>query len=75
MLAVKKARRGMGIGTRLLTYVESLMFQKKPMIFMLVPDFNVDAQRLYYSLGYTKVGEIPNYKKKGINEYIIMKRK
>ena len=75
MLAVEKHHRGMGIGSQLLNYSEERMFSLSPLIFMMVPDFNVDAQRLYYRLGYKKVGEIPDYKKQGINEYLLLKRK
>jgi len=74
-LGVRRDRRGRGIGTELLRFAEEEMFKLKPKLFMMVSDFNVDAQRLYYRLGYERVGVIPDYKKKGISEYILLKRK
>ena len=65
-VAVAREYRNMGIGTKLITYLEKRIFELKPLLFVLVP-YNSDAQRLYHRLGYQKVGEIPNYKKEGIN--------
>jgi len=75
MLAVEKNHRGNGIGTALLGRAEEEMFALCPVIYMMVSDFNVDAQRLYDRLGYIKVGVIPDYKKKGIDEHLLLKRK
>lgn len=73
-VAVAREHRNKGIGKKLITFLEEKMFPLKPLIFLLVPYYS-DAQRLYYRLGYQKVGEIPNYKKEGINEYLLMKRR
>ncbi|MBN1293359.1 MAG: GNAT family N-acetyltransferase [Candidatus Latescibacteria bacterium] len=75
MVMVDGSHQGKGIGTKLLNYLEDLMFRNKHLIFMMVTDFNTDALRLYRRLGYEKVGEIPDYKKEGVNEYLLMKRK
>lgn len=75
MVMVDNNHRGRGIGTQLLNYLEDQIFSKNNLVFMMVTDFNVDALRLYNRLGYTQVGEIPDYKKRGINEYLLMKRK
>jgi ribosomal protein S18 acetylase RimI-like enzyme len=73
-LGVRRDVRGKGIGTELLAFAEERMFRLKPLLFMLVSDFNEGAQRLYRRLGYERVGAIPDYKKPGIGEYILMKR-
>jgi len=75
VLAVEKNHRGNGIGTALLHHAEEQMFALSPVIYMMVSDFNVDAERLYYRLGYKKVGTISDYKKKGIDEHLLLKRK
>jgi len=75
MVMVDCHHQGKGIGTQLVNYLENSMFQKKHLIFMMVTDFNSDALRLYKRLGYSQVGEIPDYKKSGVNEYLLMKRK
>lgn len=73
-LGVRRDHRGTGIGTELLGFAEERMFRLKPLLFMLVSDFNDGARRLYNRLGYEQVGAIPDYKKPGIGEYILMKR-
>ena len=74
-LGVLRNRRGTGIGSQLLEFAEERMFRLKQYLFMMVSDFNNDAQRLYYRLGFEKIGEIPDYKKEGIAEYVLVKRK
>jgi len=73
MVAVDRAHRGKGIGTKLIAHLEETMFRAAPHIFMMVTDFNTDAKRLYLRLGYREIGTVPNYKKKGVDEYLLMK--
>ena len=73
-IAVHRDHRGKGVGTKLLAFAEERMFVLKPLLFMMVSDFNVDAQRLYRRLGYIKIGTVPDYKKRSISEYMLMKR-
>jgi ribosomal protein S18 acetylase RimI-like enzyme len=75
VLAVAPGHRGRGIGTRLLARLEESMFRETNLLFMMVSDFNADAFRLYSRLGYEPVGVIRDYKKKGINEQLLVKRK
>jgi ribosomal protein S18 acetylase RimI-like enzyme len=35
---------------------------------------NIEAQKFYHKLGYVKVGELENYVKLGLNEYIFYKK-
>ncbi len=73
MLAVERGWRGRGIGTKLIAHLEKTMFPVSPHIFMMVTDFNTDAKRLYLRLGYHEIGTVPNYKKTGVHEFLLMK--
>jgi ribosomal protein S18 acetylase RimI-like enzyme len=42
-------------------------------LFLLVSDFNVDAQNFYRQMGYLKVGEIADYVVPGVSELIFRK--
>ncbi len=75
LIGVDAGRRGNGIGAALLSAAEDRLFSLKPWIFLTVTEFNTDAQRFYFRLGYEKIGEIPDYKRSGIAEYLLMKRK
>lgn len=72
-IAVKKDQRRRGIATALLNYYEKIGFENSNRLFILVSDFNHDAQGLYEKLGYMKVGVIPDLFKKGVSEHILVK--
>lgn len=44
-------------------------------LFLTVDDFNPRAKKLYENLGYHCVGELPDFYKKGINCFLMMKRR
>ena len=73
MLSVRNSYRGQGIGTTLLGHLEAEMFAISRIMFMMVTDFNTGAKRLYNRLGWRDVGEIKDYKKRGVNEYLLIK--
>ncbi len=73
IIAVKSEYRGQGIGKKLLSYIEELYFPNHSKIFLVVADFNPDAKRLYESIGYTAIGDIPDLYRKGITECLMMK--
>ncbi|MFC1606389.1 GNAT family N-acetyltransferase [Candidatus Latescibacterota bacterium] len=75
VLAVERQHRGKGIGTRMLDYIEDKMFATSHLLFMMVSDFNIEAKRLYNRLGYETIGTVNNYKKQGVNEFLLVKRK
>jgi len=72
-IAVAESARGKGIGTQLLTFAER-QAEGRRFIFLCVSSFNHRAQELYYSLGYQRVGEIPNYVIEGHSELLLAKR-
>lgn len=73
IISVKEDCRGNGIGSRLMSYFEEKYSSEK--YFLTVDDFNIKAKRLYERLGYQCVGQLPDFYKKGIDCYLMMKRK
>lgn len=74
IIAVKEEYRGLGIGKQLMSYFEensSDYVSKK--CFLTVDDFNPRAKKLYESIGYQCIGELPDFYKNGINCYLMMK--
>lgn len=74
LLGVKKNFRGMGVGHVLLRTFEGvargLGYRKAS---MLVSHFNPRAKALYQSMGYRKVGYVPDAILSGIHENIMVK--
>jgi ribosomal protein S18 acetylase RimI-like enzyme len=75
IIAVKSGNRGQGIGKILLQHVEDVYYQNNSKLFLVVADFNPEAKRLYESIGYTAIGDIPDLYRKGITECLMMKSK
>jgi ribosomal protein S18 acetylase RimI-like enzyme len=74
LIGVQPALRGRGVGQALMAHAEADLFSVVDDIFLLVSDFNRDAQRFYQRLGYHQVGMIPDYVVMGIAELIYHKR-
>ncbi|MGI5979248.1 MAG: GNAT family N-acetyltransferase [Oscillospiraceae bacterium] len=75
IISIKEEYRGKGIGKKLISFLEDLVFVDANKIFLVVADFNPDAKRLYEKIGYRQIGEIPSLYRKGITEYLMMKEK
>jgi ribosomal protein S18 acetylase RimI-like enzyme len=75
IIAIKEEFRGLGVGKKLLSFFEKIVFVDHSKTFLVVGDFNPDAKRLYENLGYRQVGAIPNLYKVGVTEYLMMKEK
>jgi ribosomal protein S18 acetylase RimI-like enzyme len=75
IIAVRQEFRGLGIGKKLLQYFEEAVFPEFPRVFLVVGDFNSKAQRLYESVGYRQVGEIPGLYREWITEHLMMKNR
>jgi len=73
IIAIKKEKRGLGIGKQLLQFSEDICFQNSSKLFLVVADFNPDARKLYESMGYKEVGILPNLYREGIMEFLMMK--
>ncbi len=72
IISVKEDCRGNGIGSLLMSYFEEKYPSDK--YFLTVDDFNINAKKLYERLGYQCVGQLPDFYKKGIDCYLMMKR-
>jgi ribosomal-protein-alanine N-acetyltransferase len=72
-VCVAAARRGGGIGKRLVSHAEERIFRESPNVFLCVSSFNPDARRLYERLGYTLVGELKDYLVTGHSESLYRK--
>lgn len=72
-IGVRIRHRRQGIGRRLIEFAESKILKQWPNVFLLVSDFNTDAQSFYEKLGYSKIGRIPDALVKGHAELIYRK--
>ena len=76
IIVVKEEYRSCGIGKQLIKYFEdNASDSSSTKYFLTVDDFNPRAKKLYENLGYKCVGELPDFYKKGINCYLMMKRR
>lgn len=73
IISVKEDCRGNGIGSLLMSCFEEKYPSEK--YFLTVDDFNIKAKKLYERLGYQCVGQLPDFYKKGIDCYLMMKRR
>jgi ribosomal protein S18 acetylase RimI-like enzyme len=73
LIGVRPDARASGIGRALMEFAEARAESRD--IFLLVSDFNVDAQRFYTRLGYRQVGKLEDYVMQGVSELIFWKRK
>jgi len=72
-VCIDPARRGQGLGSRLVEFAEQRILQVSPNVFMCVSSFNQDARRLYERLGYKVVGELTDYIVRGHSEFLLRK--
>jgi len=74
LLAVPSDRVGQGIGAALLLAFEAAVAKESRHAFLLVSDFNTDAQRFYERHGYTRVGALPGLVLADVDELVYWKR-
>ncbi len=72
-IGVAPEAQGRGVGARLMDAAEAEIFRRGPNVFLLVAAFNSGAQRFYERRGYRRIGEIPDYARKGITEILYRK--
>lgn len=72
LIGVRQDQASAGIGAALLAAVEQAV--QSDMLFLLVSDFNYDAQRFYQRHGYQRIGVIPGYVLADVNELLFWKR-
>lgn len=74
ILGVHPDRAGQGIGAVLLRQAEATVATSCDDLFLLVADFNTDAQRFYERQGYHQIGVIPGYVLPDVAELLYWKR-
>jgi [ribosomal protein S18]-alanine N-acetyltransferase len=72
-ICIDPARRGQGLGSKLVEFAEQRILRDSPNVFMCVSSFNLDARRLYERLGYKIVGELTDYIVRGHSEFLLRK--
>ncbi len=72
-VCVAPDRRGQAVGSTLVAYAESRIFEASPNVFLCVSSFNPDARRLYERSGYRFVGELSDYLVTGHSELLFRK--
>lgn len=65
--------RGRGIGEAVINYMEELIFQFYPNVFICASSFNIQARKLYQRLGYEVIGVLKNYVLSGYDEVLMRK--
>ena len=72
-ICVSPEIRNYGLGSSLISFAEERIFSVSPNVFMLVSAFNENAARLYYKLGYEKIGLLKNFVVDGMDEILLRK--
>lgn len=73
-IAVAEPWRGRGVGQDLITFVEDHFRPSARHLFLCVSSFNPRARALYERVGFTQVGELPEYFIAGASEILMHKR-
>ncbi len=73
-LGVAPSMRRRGIGKKLLAFAEKTAARRSRNFYLCVSSFNRRAQAFYKSLGYARVGTIPELIVPGASEHIFWKR-
>jgi ribosomal protein S18 acetylase RimI-like enzyme len=72
-VAVAARYRGRGLGSALIAFAEDRILRDEPNVFICVSSFNPAARRLYERLGYSAVGELPDFMVRGHSETLMRK--
>jgi ribosomal protein S18 acetylase RimI-like enzyme len=73
LLAIAPGLTGQGLGARLLSHLESLVFARANNLFACVSDFNAGARQFYRRHGFQEVGPLPNLLVHGSAEILLRK--
>jgi len=71
---VAKEYRSLGIGAKLMDYVENYFRKESRHIFLCVSSFNINAQAFYKQLGYIQTGEFKDFIIDGASELLMYKQ-
>jgi len=73
LLGIALWARGKGLGGRMLTHIESVVFGRTKNMFACVSDFNTPAREFYKKQGYQEIGPMPNFLIPGSAEMLLRK--
>lgn len=73
LIGVRADARARGIGRALMAFAERELAQHTRDVFLLVSEFNTEAQRFYARLGYRQIGALKDYVVPGVSELIFWK--
>ncbi len=73
LLGVQSGYTGRGAGAALLQAAERHIYDAQQDLFLLVSDFNEEAQRFYQRQGYRQVGAVPGYVLADVTELLYWK--
>ncbi len=73
LIGVRPTSRSRGVGRALMEFAEAQVFAQGRDLFLLVSDFNHDAQRFYRGMGYRQAGVLEDYVIQGVAELIFWK--
>ena len=72
-IAVDTSFQKNGVGSALMHFAEVFSSKISRHLFLCVSSFNMEAQTFYLQLGYSKVGEFPDYIIKSASELLLYK--
>ncbi len=72
LIGVHPESRVSGVGRALMEFAEAQTTSRD--LFLLVSDFNIDAQKFYARLGFAQVSKLDDYVIAGVSELIFCKR-
>ncbi len=74
LIGVRQERARAGVGAALMQAAEEAALTISHELFLLVSDFNLDAQRFYERHGYQRIGAIPGYVLPEVTELLYWKQ-
>ena len=73
LLGIAEWAKGRGLGSQLLSHIESLVFARTKNLFACVSEFNQPARQFYARKGYREIGPIPDLLIAGATEILLRK--
>ena len=73
-IGVAASLRGLGIGSKLMTFAEKTVSRQATWFYLCVSSFNRKGQAFYKKRGYARVGKLPGLTAPDSSEYIYWKR-
>ena len=72
-IALRPEWRSRGAGRALMAFAERRIHRESPNVFLLVSSFNPRARAFYERLGFTAIGELPDFMLRGHSECLMRK--